>query len=157
MSSKGRADVRRDSRGDEVVARTSPHSAYRLAVGIAVLSALLLVWINAAAGIIGDGPVNLMYVGVIAVGLIGAAIARLEPDGLARTLFAMALAQMSVPVIALVMWKAGWQDLLVHPNSPNPPFDPGIAPVFGLNAVFAMLWIGSAFLFRRAAHKQNQT
>jgi hypothetical protein len=38
----------------------------RCAVGIAVVSALLLVWINAAAGMIGDdNPANVMYVGVI--------------------------------------------------------------------------------------------
>jgi hypothetical protein len=66
--------------------------------------------VNAAVGIIGDGPVNVMYFGVPAIGIIGALIARLEPNGMARALFAMALAQMAVPVIALVVW--------------NPPFDP---------------------------------
>jgi hypothetical protein len=70
---------------------------------------------------------------------------------MALALFATAVAQMLVPVIALVIWKAGWQDLLIDPNSPNPPFDPGIAPVFGLNAVFAMLWVVSAWMFRKAA------
>jgi hypothetical protein len=54
---------------------------------------------------------------------------------------------MLVPVIALVIWKAGWEDLLIDPNSPNPPFDPGIAPVFGLNAVFVMLFSGRRCCF----------
>jgi hypothetical protein len=58
---------------------------------------------------------------------------------------------MLVPVIALVIWKAGREDLLIDPNSPNLPFEPGIAPVFGLNAVFVMLFVGSALLFRRAS------
>lgn len=31
------------------------------------------------------------------------------------------------------------------------PFDPGIAPVFALNACFAALWIAAAVLCRRAA------
>jgi hypothetical protein len=53
-----------------------------------------------------------------------------------------------------VIWKVGRQDLLIRPDSPNPPFHPGIAPVFGLNGVFAVLWIGSALLFRRAAYSQ---
>ena len=66
-------------------------TAYRVAIGVAVASALILVWINAAAGIIGDGPINLMYFGVIAVGMIGAFIARLEPRGMSRALFATSL------------------------------------------------------------------
>jgi len=64
---------------------------------------------------------------------------------------------MLVPVIALAIWKAGWQDLLTDPNSPNPPFDPGIAPVLGLNAVFAALWLVSALLFRRAGRITTDT
>lgn len=137
----------------ELIARKAGTIAYRVAVGVACATGFILFWINAAAGIIGDGPVNLMYLGVLAVGFIGAFIARFQPRGMALALFATALAQMLVPVIALVIWKAGWQDLLIDPNSPNPPFDPGIAPVFGLNAVFAMLWVVSALLFLRATRK----
>ena len=122
----------------ELVARRLGKIAYRAAVGLAVATALLLVWINAAVGIIGDGPVNLMYFGVLVIGMIGAITARLEPRGMARTLFGMALAQMLVPVLALVIW--------------NPPFNPGVVPVFCLNAVFAALFVGSGLLFRRAAN-----
>jgi hypothetical protein len=93
-----------------------------------------------------------MYLGVLAVGFAGAFIARFQPRGMALALFATAVAQMLVPVIALVIWKAGWHDLLTDPNSPNPPFDPGIAPVFGLNAVFSMLWVVSGLLFRHAGN-----
>ena len=130
--------------------------AYKVAVGIACATGFVLVWINAAVGIIGDGPVNLMYLGVLAVGFVGAFIARFQQRGMALALFATAVAQMLVPVVALVIWKAGWEDLLIDPNSPNPPFDPGIAPVFGLNAVFAMLWVVSALLFRHAADPSSK-
>jgi hypothetical protein len=133
----------------ELIARKGS-AAYRVATGIAVAAALVLVWMNAAVGIIGDGPVNLMYLGVLAVGFVGALIARFQPRGMALALFATAVAQMSVPVIALVIWKARWENLLIDPNSPHPPFHPGIAPVFGLNAVFAMLWVVSGLLFRHA-------
>jgi|SoiMethySBSTD1v2_1073268.scaffolds.fasta_scaffold10115_8 hypothetical protein len=135
----------------ELVARKGGTTAYRFAVGIACTTGFVLVFINAAAGIIGDGPVNLMYLGVLAVGFVGALIARFQPRGMALALFATALAQMLVPVIALAIWKAGWQALLIDPNSPHPPFHPGIAPVFGLNAVFAVLFVGSALLFRHAS------
>ena len=135
----------------ELIARKGGTIAYRAAVGIACATGFVLVFINAAAGIIGDGPVNLMYLGVLAVGFVGALIARFEARGMALALFATAVAQMLVPVIALVIWKAGREDLLIDPNSPRPPFDPGIVPVFGLNAVFVMLFVGSALLFRRAS------
>jgi len=121
----------------ELIARKMSNVAYRAAVGVAVVTAVLLVWINGAVGIIGDGPVNLMYFGVLAVGLIGALIARFRPRGMARALFATALAQFLVPVIALIIWK--------------PDFAPGVLKVFGLNAFFVMLFVGSALLFRRAS------
>jgi hypothetical protein len=141
----------------ELVARKGGTIAYRAAVGVACATGLLLVWINAAVGIIGDGDLdgpNAMYFGVLAVGFVGAFFARFGARGMALALFATAVAQMLVPVIALVIWKAGGQDLLIDPNSPHPPFHPGIAPVFGLNAVFAALWLTSAWLFRKGAPKQ---
>jgi hypothetical protein len=132
----------------ELIAGKGGTLAYRAAVGMACVTGFVLVFINAAAGIIGDGPVNLMYLGVLAVGFVGAVVARFQPRGMALALLATAVAQMLVPVVALVIWKAGWLDLLMDPNSPHPPFHPGIAPVFGLNGVFAALWLGSALLFR---------
>lgn len=56
-------------------------TAYRFAVGLALTAAFLIVWLNAAAGLIGiedDDPANLLYVGVLAIGFIGAIIARLQ-------------------------------------------------------------------------------
>jgi len=135
----------------ELVARQGGTIAYRVAVGVACATGFILFWINAAVGIIGDGPVNLMYLGVLAVGFVGALIARFGARGMALALFATAIAQMTVLAIALVIWKAGWHDLLIDPNAPHGPFDPGITPVFALNAVFAMLWVVSGLLFRRAA------
>lgn len=134
----------------EWVASQGGTMAYRIAVGIACLTGFVLVFINAAAGIIGDGPVNLLYAGVLAVGFVGALIARFDPHGMSLALFATAAVQMLVPVVALGIWQAGWNDLLTSPDSPHPAFHPGVGPVFGLNAVFALAWIASALLFRRA-------
>lgn len=116
----------------ELVARKAGNIAYRAAVSVAVAAALLLVWMNLAVGIIGneENPANLMYIGVLAVGLIGAVIARFQPRGMARALVAMALAQMSVAVIAQIA---------------------GLGFTFILNGFFAALWVGSALLFRRAS------
>lgn len=99
---------------------------------------------NLAVGIIGaeDNPANLMYGGVLAVGVIGAIIARFQPDGMARALFATALAQALVAVIALIAGLrppgANWPNALVV-----------------LTGFFAALWLLSAWLFRRAAWEQT--
>ena len=130
----------------ELVARKAGGIAYRAAVGVALAAAFLLVWINGAVGIIGneDNPANLMYGGVLAVGSIGAMIARFQPQGMARALFATALAQMLVPVIALIVWRPSLDDA------------PGIVGVFMLNAFFVMLFVVSALFFRRAARERNR-
>ena len=65
----------------------------RLAAGLALAAAFLITWLNAAAGLIGiedDDPANLLCVGVLAIGLMGAIAARFQPLGLARALFATA-------------------------------------------------------------------
>jgi len=119
----------------ELVARRMESTTYRAAVGIAVAAALLLVWINLAVGIIGseDNAANLMYFGVLAVGIIGALVARFEPRGMARALSAAALALVLIAVIVLL---AGLE-------SPR--------QVVALNGFFAALCIVSAGLFRKAA------
>jgi hypothetical protein len=130
----------------ELVAKKGGTAAYRAAVGLSVATALILVWVNAAVGIIGDDEsFNLMYFGVVAIGIGGALIARLQPQGMARALLAMAIAQMLVPLIVLII--PNLRGALMEP--------PGPVGVFMLNAFFAMLWIGSAWLFRKAARIQT--
>ena len=123
----------------ELVSRTADNIAYRAAVGVAVAAALILVWLSLGVGIIGrDGdPANLMYFGVLAVGIIGALVARFRPRGMARALFATALAQASVAVIAIL---GG----LGRPWS-------GPLELSALNGFFVALFVGSAWLFQRAA------
>ena len=115
------------------------NTAYRAAVGVALAAALILVWLSLGVGIIGkDGDrANVMYFGVLAVGIIGAVIAQFRPPGMARALFAMALAQTLVALIALL---AG----LGRPWS-------GPLEILVLNGMFVALFVGSAWLFRRAA------
>jgi len=113
-------------------------NTYRYAFGLALAAALILVWLSLGVGIIGaDGdPANRMYAAVIAVGIIGAIIARLRPEGMALTLFAMALVQAAIGAIALVRG-------LGYPASP--PLE-----LVGLNGMFIALFAGSALLFLRA-------
>jgi hypothetical protein len=129
----------------QVVTRKAGQIAYRFAVGLALAAAFLLVWMNLAVGLIGseDNPANLMYGGVLAVGLIGAIVAELRPQGMARVLFAMALAQGLVPVIALIVGGG--------PQITSEEAVMGVAGVLTLNAFFVVLFVGSALLFRAAA------
>src|SRR5690606_39764334 len=61
--------------------------AYRLGAALAVLAALLLIWINAAVGVIGneDNPANLLFRRESLDAPPGCVLARLEGRGMART------------------------------------------------------------------------
>ena len=133
----------------ELTSRRSGQAAYRAAAGVGVVAALLLLWVNGAVGIIGNenNPANLMYFGVLAIGAIGAVAARLRPRGMMYTLFAVALAQLLVPVIALVIWRPPATSMAEFWN---------ISRVFILNGFFALLWVVSALLFRKAASSPDQ-
>jgi hypothetical protein len=127
----------------ELVARKMESTVHRFAVGLSVVTALILVWGNAAVGLIGDeNPANLIYPGIVFIGLISAFIIRFKPKNLSFILFAMALVQMLVPVVALIFWPPSMIS-----------WAPGVLQVFSLNAVFALLWIGSAIIFRREARQ----
>ena len=129
----------------EAAARKTNNSAYRAAVGVALAAAFILVWVNGAVGVIGteSNDANLMYGGVLAVGVIGALIARLRAHGMARAFFATALAQALVAVIALV---AG-----LGSTAPIWPRD-----ILMLTGFFVALWLGSAWLFRKAAREEAE-
>lgn len=120
-------------------ARKMNRTAYRLAAGLALVGAGLLVWLSLGVGIIGaDGdPANRLYLGVIAVGIVGALVSRCRARGMARTLLAMALVQATVAAVAV---GAG----LGYPYS-------GPLELILLNGFFVALFAGAAWLFARAA------
>ena len=115
------------------------HTVYRYAMAVALTAASLLIWLSLGVGIIGrDGdPANRMYFGVLAVGIIGAAMARFRPHGMAVALLATALAQALVAAIALgAELGLPWS---------------GPAEILLLNGFFVASFAASAWLFRRAA------
>ncbi|MFQ5572203.1 MAG: hypothetical protein ACE5G0_21215 [Rhodothermales bacterium] len=128
----------------ELALRKTGKAAYRAAVGLALGAALLLGWVNSAVGIIGseNDDANLMYGGVLVVGAIGALIVRFKPEGMARVLFATALAQALVAVIALV-------GRLGSPYS-------GPLEIVSINGFFVALFVGSAVLFGKAARPRPE-
>lgn len=52
-----------------IYAEDSGGTTFPVAMGIAAAAALALRWVNAAVGIMGDGSVNLLYLGVLVVGI----------------------------------------------------------------------------------------
>lgn len=121
----------------KLITRKSGNVTYRIAIGFALFTWLFLLWINGAVGIIGseNNPINLLYFGVMAVGIIGAIIARFQSNGLIYTMFAMAIAQALIAVVAIL---GGY-----HPNTESAIFE-----IITVNGFFIMLFIISALLFR---------
>ena len=120
-----------------LVARKTGRAAYRTGIGLAIAAAALLGWINGAVGIIGseNNRANLMYLGVVAVGVVGVAIARLKPGGMALAMMATAATQGLVTVVAIVGGLGG-------PNS-------GPLELLAINGAFIALFLGAASLFRK--------
>lgn len=129
----------------ELITRKMDTIAYRAAVGIALVASFVLVWGNfvQASDDVNPVPAAMMYLVVPIVAIIGGALARLRPSGMALALFATALAQ--ALILAIVF-------------SRNPPVTSWTWAVwrgFGGNAFFLMSFVGSALLFRKAAREQS--
>ena len=126
-------------RGHQIGCRT----AYRSGFGLALFSGFFLFWIVGAVGLIGESGdgMDRLYAGVLAVGIVGAVVARFRAAGMARALLAMAVVQAGVAVAALIAGK--------HEDPVTSIFE-----LLGLNAMFIALFTGAALLFRHAARRQ---
>lgn len=119
----------------ELAVRMTRSFAYRAGIAAALAAAFVIVWANAAVGMIGSehNTYNLLFVGVIAVAFAGAIIARFRAAGMAGAMLAAAIAQACVAVAGMSADLRG-----------------GI-----LSAVLAAPWLVSAWLFRKAARDQG--
>lgn len=119
---------------------------YRVAVGFALFTGLFLIWVNGAVGIIGseDHPINVLYFGVIATGIIGALIARFRSQGMMFTMSAMAITQALVATIALA---GGYYQ--------SPPSS--VIEIISVNGFFITLFVISALLFRYATQEEPKS
>ena len=120
-------------------------TAYRSAVAVAVGAGIFLLWGMGALGVVGveGDPADLMFFGVLAIGIGGSIVARLEPDGMARAMLVTAGATALVGVIALMLGK--------HLAEYSSVFE-----ILGLTGMFACLFAVSAWLFRTAAGQQQR-
>lgn len=111
--------------------------AYKAAVGLSLVAGFVLGWATMVHMSETENPVNLVYFGVLAVGAIGAALARLEARGMARALFAMAAALAVAWVITQV---------LMVDTPAGPVWNVGV-----MHGGFVLLFAGAGLLFRHAS------
>lgn len=122
--------------GIEFLVRKSNSLAYRLGAAMALFTAFLTIWVNLAVGMIGDdNAYNLLFLGVIAIGFVGALLARFAPAGMARAMVVAAVAQTAAGAGGLATDVRG-----------------GV-----LSMAFAGLWLLAAALFWKAARDGKRT
>jgi hypothetical protein len=123
----------------ELAVRLSPNRFYRAAVGLALLGTFLLVWANLAVGIVGseNNPNNQLFFVAVLLGVAGIIGAGAKADGMVRAMVTTAAAI----VLAFVIGELGVRD------------EPMVKPIVeGVGtSIFVMLFLASAWLFRRSA------
>jgi hypothetical protein len=125
----------------ELVARASNSWSYRGAALLALLGGFLTVWANLAVGIVGseNNPANQLFFAALLVGIVGTIVARARAKGMALAMVATAAAQGAAFAIA----SMGPTD--------EPTVKHGVEAIG--TGVLAVLFLGSAALFRRAARE----
>lgn len=113
-------------------------TTYRSAWAVAAGTGLFLIAGIGALGIVGvEGDrTDLLYLGALAVGIVGAAVARLRPRGMAWAMSASAAATMLAGLVALALGK--------HETEYS-----SVPEIIGLTVMYAALFATSAWLFRR--------
>lgn len=124
----------------ELAVWRSPKWSYRIAVGLAVASGFLHVWITGAVGIIGseDNPGNLLYLAVVAIAIFGSILALGRPAGMFWAMLVTAMCEIAAPVVA-------------YAYVADPRVDVLQPEVFAIGIVFTGMWVVAAALFRGVA------
>lgn len=117
-----------------VVARKMGARSYKAGVGVALVAGLVLAWSTWVQAADLENPANFWYDIVLAVGAIGACLARLKAPGLAWTLFVMAA------VLAVIS--------VTLPSGAPPDMARRMAIGHG---VYVVLFTASGLLFRHAS------
>lgn len=121
----------------EMASRAARVPSYLVASLMAIGAAFLLLWANLAVGIVDapGHPGNLLFMGVLGIGVIGAGIVRLRARGMACVMVAMAVLQL----------LAGGLAMRMHTQE-SPAF------VLAFTGLYVVAWLSSAALFRKAAN-----
>lgn len=114
----------------EMALRVNGHWAYRGGAAIALIAGLLLLWANAAVGIVGNEreTINLWFDLIPLLTLFAAIGARFRSEGMAVAMLATAISQVLVAIIVQLSGHFTW----------------------AFTAVWTSAWLLSAWLFRKS-------
>ena len=120
-----------------LLTRYTPNFIQRAAYGAAIGTTFLMVWANLAVGLIGAGPHagNLMYIGVVAVVVVGTFFSGFTAKGMGITMFAAAIALVLVAIVALLT------NIQSYPGS-------SVTEIIAVNTFFILLYCIAGLLFR---------
>ena len=125
----------------ELAVRASGNWAYRGGAGLGLLAAFLVVWVNLAVGIVGNeqNPWNQLFFLALLIGLAGACITRFRARG-------MSVAMLTTGGSLMVAYG------VARTNRPEEIGAHLLVELVG-TSIFALLFVGSAALFRNAARR----
>lgn len=126
-----------------LIARRMTVWSYRAAVALALAIGFAVGWATMVHLSETENPVLLVYYGVLALGLAGAALSRLEPHGMERTAYVMAAATGVAWLVTQVLYPVAYAD---------PPDNLGVK-----HALLALLFVITGLLFRHAGRSAALT
>lgn len=129
------------------VTRNRDTVEYRIAVGLSLAAGFMLLWGNFVQ-MADVTPFAALYFVVPVVGLVGTAVARLHPRGMARALGVTALAQISVLAILVVL-------LMIRKPEVTTWTPPEWRGFFG-NTMNGLMFAASALLFQKAGRRETR-
>ena len=116
-------------------------SGIRSALGLALFTSFLIVWMNAAVGIIGseENRINIIYYGLVIFSIIWVMFENYSVLGFARSMFASMIVAVLLGVSVMIIAGINGVSFI------------GLIQIAALNGMFATLYGISALLFRRSA------
>ena len=114
---------------------------YKLATMLGLGATFVLLWINAAVGIAGDddGINMIFFLGILGTLGVGSLLTKGKPRGMAKVLYAVAFMTLLIPTIALMLARVVYG---IYPH---------MIKAYILCGIFAVLFVGSGLLFRKAS------
>ena len=126
----------------ECAVRLSPNGAYRGGAALSLVGTLLTIWANLAVGIVGSehNPPNQLFFGALLVGMLIGFVGHFRAK-------AMSLAAAATGILLWVAFAVA---------SMGPTDEPFVkhGVEFAGTSIFVLLFLGSAWLFRKAASNQ---